>query len=435
MHTDFIQKREKVQILEEITGQCVSVIFDGTCRLGEALCLVVRYILDDWSIGLQKSLKGEEIAREIISTLSIDYHVGPTSVLASMRDWAATNNVALRTLKVLYPYLIDIGHTIDHVGEKFETPVLSEFISAWINLFAHSPKNRAIWREQTGRSMQSFSPTRWWKQLMIQFGDVGTFLNQEEIGSPASVAKLTNILCDQTRNVYLQIELASVVDCGRPFVTTTYKLEGDGALVLSCYEVIEELEASVRSCYTPNLDAVIQRLSASTPRSPPQLKAYAMRYIQPGQIRTNLQDAVSIFKAARLFLPHRVHVTRSTANCVDSLSILPFLSAQTLSELKEELPLYISKVSDVGASFCPVEWWRLNSTSLPKWLAEARKVLLIQPSSAAAERVFLLLKASFSEQQQLALNDYVECYSTISVNYYHDCKNNDLFHQHNKKND
>ena len=338
-----------MQILEEITGQCVSVIFDGTCRLGEALCLVVRYISDDWSIEqrlvalkmLQKSLKGEEIAREIISTLSIDYHVGPTSVLASMRDRAATNNVALRTLKVLYPYLIDIGcfsHTIDHVGEKFETPVLSEFISAWINLFAHSPK---IWREQTGRSMQSFSPTRWWKQLMIQFGDVGTFLNQEEIGSPASVAKLTNILCDQTRNVYLQIELASVVDCGRPFVTATYKLEGDGALVLSCYEVIEELEASVHSCYTPNLDAVIQRLSASTPRSPPQLKAYAMRCIQPGldyftrQIRTNLQDAVSIFKAARLFLPHRVHVTRPTANCVDSLSILPFLSAQTLSELKK----------------------------------------------------------------------------------------------------
>ena len=24
--------------------------------------------------------------------------------------------------------------------------------------------------------------------------------------------------------------------------------------------------------------------------------------------------------------------------------------------------------------------------------------------------------------------------STISVNYYHDCKNNDLFHEHNKNN-
>ena len=103
--------------MAEINGRDISVIFDGTCRLGEALCLVVRYISDDWSIEqrfvalkiLRSSLKGEEIAREIISTLSIDYHVGPTSVLASMRERA--NNVALTTLKVLYLNLIDIGYT------------------------------------------------------------------------------------------------------------------------------------------------------------------------------------------------------------------------------------------------------------------------------------------------------------------------------------
>ena len=80
---------------------------------------------------------------EIISTLSINYHISPTSVLASMRDRTSTNNVALRTLKVLYPNIVDIGclsHTIDHVGEKFDTAVLSEFISWWINLFSHSPK-------------------------------------------------------------------------------------------------------------------------------------------------------------------------------------------------------------------------------------------------------------------------------------------------------
>jgi hypothetical protein len=158
----FIRKQEKEQLMEEINGRLVSLIFDGTCRLGEAFCLLVRYISDDWCIKqrlvalkmLEKSLKGEEIAREIISTLSIDYHVAPTSVLASTRDRAATNNVALRTLKVLYPNLVDIGcfsHTIDHVGENFDTPVLSEFVSGWINLFAHSPKNRALWHELTGQ--------------------------------------------------------------------------------------------------------------------------------------------------------------------------------------------------------------------------------------------------------------------------------------------
>lgn len=161
----FILKREKAQLMEELTGHFMSLIFDGTCRLGEALCVIDRFLSDDWCIEqrlvalkmLQKSLTGEEIVREVVSTLSIDYHISSTSVLASMRDRAATNNVALRTLKVLYPHIVDIGclsHTIDHVGEKFDTPVLSEFISWWISLFAHSPKNRALWRERTVRSMQ-----------------------------------------------------------------------------------------------------------------------------------------------------------------------------------------------------------------------------------------------------------------------------------------
>ena len=160
----FIQKQEKQLIFSELEGQNVSIVFDGTCRLGEALCLVVRYITNDWSIQqrlialkmLQRSLTGEEIAREVISTLSIEYHIAPTALIACMRDRAATNNVAVRTLKVLYPKCVDIGcfsHTLDHVGEKFQTPVLEEFISAWISLFAHSPKNKALWHEQTGKSI------------------------------------------------------------------------------------------------------------------------------------------------------------------------------------------------------------------------------------------------------------------------------------------
>ena len=139
---------------------------------------------------LQKSLTGEEIARELISTLSVEYHVTPTALLACMRDRAATNNVALRTLKVVYPNIVDIGcfsHTIDHVGEKFETPVLDEFISAWISLFAHSFKTKALWREQTGRAMKSFSGTRWWsrweviEQVLEQFGDLDPFLRRDDI--------------------------------------------------------------------------------------------------------------------------------------------------------------------------------------------------------------------------------------------------------------
>ncbi len=194
----FVQKREKDQVSSEITGRKISVIFDGTCRLGEALCLVVRYVSDNWAIEqrlvalkmLQKSLTGEEIARAVISTLSIDFQVSPTSLLACMRDRAATNNIALRTLKVLYPNIVNVGcfsHTIDHVGEKFDTPVFAEFVSGWISLFAHSPKNKALWLERTGRSMKSFSATRWWsrwevmEQLLVLFGDVEPFCSAKRL--------------------------------------------------------------------------------------------------------------------------------------------------------------------------------------------------------------------------------------------------------------
>ena len=52
-----------------------------------------------------------------------------------------------------------------------------------------------------------------------------------------------------------------------------------------------------------------------------------------------------------------------------------------------------------------VEWWKVHEEGLPNWSTAVKKVLLVQPSSAAAERVFSLLSASFNEQQDHALSD------------------------------
>lgn len=238
---------------------------------------------------------------------------------------------------------------------------------------------------------------------MIQVGDVPPFLNNEEIGS--TISKLTAILSDQSKNVHLQIELAAVVDAGKNFVKATYNLEGNGPLSLSCFQVIEELEASIHTSHNRNLDAVARKLCASTCYSETRVKADAKKCIQPRfdycrrHISTNLQQAVALFKAAQLFSPHLVNIMRPTVTSIDELSVIPFFTPQVLSELKEELPLYMSKASAVNESVCPLEWWRLNSGSQPKCSAELRKVLLVQPSSAAAERVFSLLKASFSDQR------------------------------------
>lgn len=437
----FIQKKERGDIAAEIAGHNISIIFDGTCHLGEALCIVVRYITDQFSIKqrlialkmLQKSLTGEEIARELISTLSVDYQVTPTGLLGCMRDRAATNNVALRTLKVVYPNLVDVGcfsHTIDHVGERFDTPVLDEFMSAWVSLFAHSYKTKALWRERTGRAMKSYSPTRWWsrwevvEQVLEQFGDIEPFLDHDDIGSPATTAKLKGILLDTGncgKKVYLQIELASVVDYGKHFVSGTYSLEGDGPLVFSCYEEIQKIKAAIQAGYTPNVDGVVRSISSGVQQREMQLRAYAHKCVQPGldyferQLRTNLQEALAVFKTAQLFSPHKVQVLQPTASEIDSLSIIPFLNDNSiLSGLKEELPAYMAKCNEIG-SVSDIDWWRINSEHLPKWSACVKQILLIQPSSAAAERVFSLLTSSFTEQQIHSLNDYVE--TSIMLQY------------------
>ena len=50
-------------------------------------------------------------------------------------------------------------------------------------------------------------------------------------------------------------------------------------------------------------------------------------------------------------------------------------------------------------------WWKGYMADLPAWAAACKKLLLVQPSSAAAERVFSLLQNSFKKSQELALED------------------------------
>jgi hypothetical protein len=50
---------------------------------------------------LAKNLSGEEIARELITTLSTELGITPTRLPASMRDRASYNNVAMRTFKMI----------------------------------------------------------------------------------------------------------------------------------------------------------------------------------------------------------------------------------------------------------------------------------------------------------------------------------------------
>ena len=77
---------------------------------GEALAVVLRSVGSGWSVEqhlvrvqmLSKSLAGEEVARKIISVLSVTYSIHSNNIFAAMRDRAPMNNGAMTTLKIVY---------------------------------------------------------------------------------------------------------------------------------------------------------------------------------------------------------------------------------------------------------------------------------------------------------------------------------------------
>ena len=161
-----------------------------------------------------------------------------------MHDLAAVTTVAMNTVSIVYPNILDVGcmsHTMDHVGDKFLTPLLDEFVTAWVQMFSHSPKSRLQWSNRVGFNVRLLCKTRWWSrwevinQILELFGDIEPLLIENDDLAPPTRQKIINILQDPTQKAYLHVEMAAIIDAGREFVKSTYKLEGDGPLVLDCY--------------------------------------------------------------------------------------------------------------------------------------------------------------------------------------------------------
>ena len=434
----FILHEEMQKIKGEIDGRPVSIIFDGTTHVCEAMVIVLCFIGEKWKIQqrvcrlmlLTKSMSGEEVARQLVTVLSTELGIPSSLVIAAARDRASVNNVAMRTVSVIYDQLLDIGcfsHTLDHVGERMRTPNLDTFTKAWISLFSHSPKSRLLWQTQTGLSAPSFSSTRWWSKFEViaqihdAFGDVTTFLQNDDLPS-TTVTKMSEILNNPGMCRKFKIELAVTVDAMAAFVKATYNLEGDGPLALMAYECVRCLYAHITTEYFPNVSAVAKHLVNGNQTHEQQLIDYAKECVKPAysyfrsKFDNDLKVSMEAFKAARYFSPLKLAELQPTAADIDALLFLPFLNSNDITTLKSELSTYIAAVEDISKSIDPLEWWESNEERLPNWASAFKKLVLVQPSSAAAERVFSLLSKSFSKLQTRSLEDYVQLSIMLQYN-------------------
>ena len=111
------------------------------------------------------------------------------------------------------------------------------------------------------------------------------------------------------KQVYLEVELA--IDYGKPSVTATYSLEGDGPLIISNYDIVETIKSAIRTSDTPNVRGVIRRLSLKLNcqktylTMPEGVCGSGIDYFEK-QLSTNLKYSLATFKAARLFSPQKL---------------------------------------------------------------------------------------------------------------------------------
>lgn len=229
------------------------------------------------------------------------------------------------------------------------TPILEEFMKYWISLFSHSPKARLAWKTQTGLSVRSYCPTRWWSkfemihQLHNTFGDVPQFLQSAELPI-TTTARLLRIIEDQPTYRKFKVELATTVDAMLPFVKATYSLEGDGPLALQAYQIVSSLYNHISLQHYPNLVAVAHQLSQGSVTKENQLLAYGHASCAPvyaffkAKFDNELRPNLLAFKSARYFSPTKVNELKPSATDLDTLSVFNFMTPSLIGDLKNELP-------------------------------------------------------------------------------------------------
>lgn len=226
---------------------------------------------------------------------------------------------------------------------------------------------------------------------------------EENTNSNITVRSLLTVLKAPKQSNLARKRKVAIVDFGEPFVKATYRLEGNGPLALDCFEIIDSLSASIRLCNAPNVEAIAKHLAHGSFTAKQKWIDHAKTCIEPGhsyfkhQLTSSLKGPLQAFKAARLFSPSRLYTMKPDIVDVENLAAFPFLKG-SVADLKQEFNLYVAKAADVNIDSHDeiLKWWKQNTTNLPKWSSAAQKVFLVQPSSAASERAFSLLKASLT---------------------------------------
>lgn len=297
-----------------------------------------------------------------------------------------------------------------------------------------------------GETFKHPGPTRWWAtyelyvRLLRDFKKVLSFLRNATLeggltDDGARIRRLIQMINDRESCARLHLELIVVVAVAKPLVEATYLLEGNGPLALIAYDQVMRVKAyfelhkdgatwpgvpAALADYTAEMaaiqgdDANENDIRHSSVLLVQQIVAPVEAYFL-SRIFEHLGGDVAIYKVLRNANPIAVRRSPPTVNefTADVESLDHFLPVD-IDKMIRELPRYINIVqnwappADIAEELDSiVSFWRINGSEMPALSRFVKYAFTIITSSAAAERVFSVIKRSFDTGQKCALEDYV----------------------------
>ena len=158
----------------------------------------------------------------------------------------------------------------------------------------------------------------------------------------------------------------------------------------------------------PNVQAIATRFSANNSVVREVLvKAFPAYKKLVDLLHGRLASSFSVFRGLRLVNPY--YVSKASVATISN-ELLYLLSVPALKKNKAsllaEISAYKQATDGVTADADLHVFWKAQTTALPHFFEAAREAILIQPSSAAAERALSQLDWMFSEKQESSLEDY-----------------------------
>ena len=128
--------------------------------------------------------------------------------------------------------------------------------------------------------------------------------------APQILRQLVDFFSHLNKVISLKLELAALVDVGKVFVKATYILEGDGPLVLSCFETLQAVSNACQNVHLPNVHAVAVAIVNQDPTQNVGALEQEAKSVQPAiewflrKFNVDLHNTLSAFKAALMKHSH-----------------------------------------------------------------------------------------------------------------------------------